>query len=122
MRTTWRALKNKTMTTVEQRKARKLADQELADIEMNLLRETMKMTQTELAQKLKVTQAAVSRLEGRSDWRLSTLKDFVKALGGEVEVLARFANRTVRLTHSSTRKAGRIRASRRAHSKTAMKH
>lgn len=112
MRTTWGELKNKTMTAVEQRKARKLAEQGLAKIEINQLRETMKMTQTELAQKLKVTQAAISRLEGRSDWHLSTLKDFVHALGGEVEILARFANRTVRLTHSSTRGSGRVRAHR----------
>jgi predicted XRE-type DNA-binding protein len=117
MRATWSELKNKTMTTAEQRKARRLADSELAEIEINQLRETMKMTQTELAQKLKVTQAAVSRLEGRSDWRLSTLKDFVQALGGEVEVLARFANRTVRLTHSSTRGSGRVPAPNRTRSR-----
>ena len=52
MRTTWGQLKNRTMTAVEQRKARKLAEQGLAKIEINQLRETMKVTQTELAQKL----------------------------------------------------------------------
>lgn len=97
------------MTATRQRKARKLAERGLVEVEIDQLRDIVKMTQTKLAKKLKVTQAAVSRLEGRSDWHLSTLRDFVRALGGEVEVLSRFANRTVRLTYSSTRRSGRPR-------------
>lgn len=100
------------MTQAQQRKARKLAERSLVEVEINQLREIVKMTQMKLAQKLKVTQAAVSRLESRSDWHLSTLRDFVRALGGEVEVLARFAHRTVRLTHSSTRLSRRPRTPR----------
>jgi ribosome-binding protein aMBF1 (putative translation factor) len=47
-------------------------------------RETLKVTQEELADKLRVTQVAVSRLERRSDMHLSTLRQFVRALGGEL--------------------------------------
>jgi predicted transcriptional regulator len=99
MRTSWNALKNKTMTAAEIRQAKKLANEELAAIEINQLRETAGVTQTKLADKLKITQAAVSRLEGRSDMHLSTLRDYIQALGGQVEIRAIFPNRTVKITH-----------------------
>jgi transcriptional regulator with XRE-family HTH domain len=61
------------MTTTEQGRARQMADRNLAEIEIGELRAALEITQADLAGKLKVTQAAVSRLEGRSDWHLSTL-------------------------------------------------
>ena len=54
-------------------------------------------TQEELAEALKKAQSEISRLEGRSDYRLSTLQNYVAALGGELEVVASFGNRRVRL-------------------------
>jgi hypothetical protein len=39
----------------------------------------------------------VSRLEHRADVRLSTVKRYVEALGGELEVFAAFGDRQVRL-------------------------
>ena len=44
-----------------------------------------------------VAQAEVSRLEGRADTKLSTIERYLKALGGEVEVVARFGDRSLRL-------------------------
>jgi DNA-binding transcriptional regulator YiaG len=111
MRTSWGTLKDKTMTAGAQRKARQLASSALTQIEMGQLRETLKVTQSELANKLKVTQTAVSRLESRPDMHLSTLRNYIQALGGEVEILAVFGNRTVRLTHTASR--GAITAARR---------
>src|SRR5438046_582185 len=69
----------------------------------------LRVTQTELAEKLHKTQTAVSQLESRSDWHLSTLREYVKALGGEVEIRAVFPQRTIRLTHAAQlgRKAAR---------------
>ncbi|HXL23289.1 MAG TPA: XRE family transcriptional regulator [Candidatus Dormibacteraeota bacterium] len=87
------------MTTAEQRKAAKLAAGDLAAIEMNQLRESRKVTQHQLAGKLKVTQAAVSRLERRADMHLSTLREFVRALGGQVEIRAVFRDGSVQLKH-----------------------
>jgi DNA-binding transcriptional regulator YiaG len=105
MRTSWGKLKDKTMTARPQRKARVLANNALTEIEMGQLRETLKVTQSELANKLKVTQTAVSRLERRPDMHLSTLRSYIQALGGEVEILAVFGKRTVRLTHTTSRMA-----------------
>jgi len=93
------------MTPAAQRKARRLSEKLLANIEMTQLRETLKVTQSELAQRLKVTQTAVSRMESRTDMHLSTLRSYIRALGGEVEVHAVFGDRTVRLTHAAGRGA-----------------
>jgi DNA-binding XRE family transcriptional regulator len=52
---------------------------------MNLamIRKAAQMTQTEVAKKLGVGQAAVSRLEGREDMLLSTLYDYLTATGAD---------------------------------------
>lgn len=47
-------------------------------------------TQSEIAQSLGMDQAGVSRLEKRGDWKLSTLRDYVAALGGVLELRVRF--------------------------------
>jgi transcriptional regulator with XRE-family HTH domain len=53
------------------------------------------VTQAALAEVLMVTQAALSKLERRSDVRLSSLRGFVEALGGELTVVAKFGDRAV---------------------------
>jgi hypothetical protein len=44
-----------------------------------------------------MTQGEVSRLENREDYRLSTLRRFVQALGGSLEVIAHVGDKTVKL-------------------------
>ena len=59
--------------------------------EMNLraLREAAGLTQAELAARADMLQPVVARLEGgRSAPQLATLRRYVRALGGEVEVTA----------------------------------
>jgi predicted transcriptional regulator len=50
------------------------------------LREKLGVTQSDLADRLSVNQAAVSQIERRGDLRLSTLRRYVAALGGRLEV------------------------------------
>src|ERR1700731_704517 len=57
------------------------------------LRRARKLTQIRMAKKLGITQDGVSRLEKRSDLLLSTLRKTVKAMGGDVRILAEFPNR-----------------------------
>lgn len=66
---------------------------------MNLaqIREAAGLTQVELATKLKVVQSGIARVEGQNDPRLSTLRRYVHALGGEVTVLAKVNGKTVEL-------------------------
>jgi len=68
---------------------------ELIAEEMSLrqLRKARKLTQARVAKLLGVTQDSVSRLEKRSDLLLSTLRKTVKAMGGEVRIVAEFPDR-----------------------------
>ena len=68
---------------------------------LRALREHRQITQTALAQKLDMDQGAVSRLEGREDFLLSTLNAYVQALGGELEIHARFPNEQENIDLSS---------------------
>jgi transcriptional regulator with XRE-family HTH domain len=54
------------------------------------LRKAREQSQQALAKRLGIQQAAVSKLERRTDLYLSTLREFITALGGELEVVARF--------------------------------
>ena len=57
------------------------------------LRRANGMTQAAMAQALGIGQDGVSRLEQRSDMRLSTLRGYVEALGGRLSVVAEFPGR-----------------------------
>lgn len=55
-------------------------------------------TQADLAELLEVTQGAISQLEGREDILLSRLAKYVRALGGDLELIAHFPDVDVRIT------------------------
>lgn len=57
------------------------------------LRQAVEKTQVELAAALGVGQDTISRLEKRSDMLLSTLRHYVEAMGGTLELVAQFPNR-----------------------------
>lgn len=59
-------------------------------LELAKLRESRDATQRVVADVLKVTQANVSRIEHESDLYLSTLRSYVEALGGRLEITAVF--------------------------------
>jgi DNA-binding XRE family transcriptional regulator len=68
---------------------------ELIAEEMTLrdLRRALDRTQVHLARELGVKQETVSRLEKRSDMLLSTLRSYVAAMGGELDMVAEFPDR-----------------------------
>lgn len=57
---------------------------------MNLqqLREYVRKTQGDVARRAAVTQPQLSRIEGRRDHLVSTVRKYVRALGGEIHVVA----------------------------------
>lgn len=57
------------------------------------LRHASTQTQQELAQALGVRQDTISRLEKRSDMLLSTMRRYVEAMGGRLDLVASFPNR-----------------------------
>lgn len=78
----------------ERRRIEARAERLIAE-EMSLqdLRKAMGKTQVKIAKRLKVGQDAVSKIETRGDMYLSTLRGFLKAMGGELELVAKFPNR-----------------------------
>jgi len=60
------------------------------DLSLRELRRARAMTQDQLAADLHVGQASIAKLERRTDMYLSTLRRFVEAMGGELEIVARF--------------------------------
>jgi transcriptional regulator with XRE-family HTH domain len=57
------------------------------------LREARLRSQAQIAEKLGIKQAAVSRLERRTDMYLSTLRELIKAMGGTLQITAGFPDR-----------------------------
>ncbi|HUC60722.1 MAG TPA: hypothetical protein VMF53_02070 [Alphaproteobacteria bacterium] len=92
---------------------------ELVAEEMSLqaLRKAVGKTQTAIAKRLRVGQDAISKLETRADMYVSTLRNVIEAMGGDLDLIARFPDRpSVRLGalgamlprhKSETRLAGR---------------
>lgn len=68
---------------------------ELISEEMTLrdLRKARALTQVELAKALDIGQEQVSRIEQKSDMLLSTLADYVRAMGGDLRLIAEFPDR-----------------------------
>jgi ribosome-binding protein aMBF1 (putative translation factor) len=56
------------------------------------LRQAAELTQAELARRLGVTQAAISRIEQPHDLLLSTLNSYLGAIGGRASVIVTFAD------------------------------
>ena len=69
----------------------------LAEIPLEQLRAARNLTQTNLAHTLGVNQSAISKIEKRSDMYLSTLRTYVEAMGGVLEIQAIFPEGAVRL-------------------------
>jgi transcriptional regulator with XRE-family HTH domain len=54
------------------------------------LRQKLKLSQEEVALRMGVNQAAVSKLEGREDTHVGTLQNYIRALGGRLVMRAAF--------------------------------
>jgi transcriptional regulator with XRE-family HTH domain len=77
--------------------AAEVADRLHLEMDLSELRRARRLSQEELAQTLHVGQAAVAKLEKRADMYVSTLRRFVEAMGGELEIVVRFPDRDVRI-------------------------
>ena len=86
-----------------ERKARTAAKTHALRAEMPLaeLRQARERSQEELARELKVGQPAVAKLEKRADMYVSNLRRYVEALGGSLEITARFPEGAVNITNFS---------------------
>jgi len=85
------------MSPALRERARELAKKYRAEMALDELREARDMTQQHLAKILGVNQAAVSKMERRTDMYISTLQDFVRAMGGQLVITALFPEGEVQI-------------------------
>lgn len=71
----------------------------LAEMTLHELRQAREHSQAGLARTLKVGQPAVAKLERRADMYVSNLRRYIEALGGTLEITAKFPDATVTITN-----------------------
>lgn len=64
-------------------------------VSLGELRQIAGKTQADVAAALKIKQPSVSKIEKQADMHLSTLRDYVEAIGGELELVVRLPERPV---------------------------
>ena len=69
----------------------------LAEMPLAELRRARGLSQKTLAEALGVQQPSIARLEKRTDMYVSTLRSHIEAMGGELEVVARFPDGSIRI-------------------------
>ena len=73
----------------------------LAEMPLNELRQARGLSQKMLAEVLHVQQPSIAKIEKRTDMYLSTLRSHIEAMGGQLEVIARFPDGAVKISNFS---------------------
>ena len=89
------------MTQAAREKADGMARQMLAEMPLNELRQARGLSQKMLAEVLHVQQPAIAKIEKRTDMYISTLRSHIEAMGGKLEVVARFPDGAVKISNFS---------------------
>ena len=69
----------------------------LREMPLQELRQARKVSQEQMAKSLHTRQSNISRIEKRADMYISTLRNVIKAMGGDQEIVARFPDGNVRI-------------------------
>jgi hypothetical protein len=104
----WNNIKHK-FSEKEHQAIKKEARAELRRLGFDKLRKARAKTQVEVASRLNIPQAAVSRMEQRTDVLLSTLREYIGALGGRLEMRAVFEDADFNLDELYEDKPGKVK-------------
>lgn len=96
MAKSFKKLRNK-MSPEARQKVEAKTNQMLAEMPLQELRRARSLSQEQMAKKLKIKQASVSKLERRTDMYISTLRSYLKAMGGDLEIVAHFPDGQIRI-------------------------
>ncbi len=96
MATKWRDIR-KTLSPEAEDRIRQSVEAAAGVMTLHQLREARSLTQVNLAKVLNVNQGAVSRMEKRTDMYVSTLRNFIQAMGGQLQVKAIFPEGEVQI-------------------------
>lgn len=95
-RNRWSDLRGEARPETRERAARK-TEELLREMPLHELRQARQLSQETLAQVLGTNQAGVSKMERRTDMYVSTLRRYLRAMGGDLEITARFPEGSVRI-------------------------
>ena len=90
-------LVKRTMSPKARARAEARAYEILASLFLSEIREAMGVSQSQLAGILKIKQPSLSKLESQPDMHIATLRRIVEALGGELEIVAKFKGGAIRI-------------------------
>jgi predicted transcriptional regulator len=93
----WADIKAERFSPEEIEKIRREALRDLLEADLRALRQAAGLTQEEIAEKVDVDQSQISRLELQGDVRVSLLRRYVEALGGELQIVATLRGKVVRI-------------------------
>jgi DNA-binding XRE family transcriptional regulator len=104
-------LAHRVMSSKAHARASARANELLAELLLSEVRKPAGKGQRELARVLGIKQQSLSKLESQGDMQISTLKRIIEALGGEVQIIARFSKAKVRIRqfNNNQRRTPRVR-------------
>lgn len=85
------------MSPEAQARAAVRAEAMWVDMQLQAVRQARQMTQLDVGTAMGIEQAAISKLERRNDMHVSTLREYIRALGGELKLVASFPDGDVTL-------------------------
>jgi DNA-binding XRE family transcriptional regulator len=86
------------MSLERQERVRERTQEMLQAMPLQELRQARKLSQEAIATVLGAKQASISKLEHRTDMYVSTLRSYIEAMGGTLEIVAQFPDGKVRIT------------------------
>jgi ribosome-binding protein aMBF1 (putative translation factor) len=89
------------LSPAAQTEIRNEVDVLIAEMPLNELRRARGLSQKVLAQALNVQQPAIAKMEQRTDMYISTLRSHIEAMGGDLEIVARFPDGSVKISNFS---------------------
>ena len=95
----WSEVRKTLSPEAEERIRRKVAAKGMM---LNQIREARELTQVDLAKALKINQGAVSTMEKRTDMYVSTLRNYIEAMGGNLRITAEFPEGSVEIDQFET--------------------
>lgn len=96
MARSYKELRDK-MSKEAQSKAEAKAKVMMREMALNDLRQARHLSQEHLAELLHTKQANISKMERRADMYISTLRNYIEAMGGELEITAHFPDTAVKI-------------------------
>ena len=93
----WHDILRERVSDKRAKEIRANVEREIEQLNLRDVRKLAGKTQAQVAKAAAVAQGELSRIERRQDHRVSTLRKYVEALGGELQIVAQFGNRSVRL-------------------------